>query len=84
MVFYVIFKVESFIKRIRWKAFFYEKLDNTPEKTFDNFRFKSVKTPPTNEHLNAFEADLYMIWYTKSNLRELVQNSKVTCQKIVT
>ena len=55
----MIFKLESFIKRIRWKAFFYEKLDNTPEKTVNNFGFKSVKTPPKNEHLNAFEADLY-------------------------
>ena len=55
----MIFKLDSFIKRIRWKAFFYEKLDNTPEKTVNNFGFKSVKTPPKNEHLNAFEADLY-------------------------
>ena len=55
----MIFKLESFIKRIRWKAFFYEKLDNIPEKIVNNFRFKSVKTPPKNEHLNAFEADLY-------------------------
>ena len=55
----MIFKLESFIKRIRWEAFFYEKSDNTPEKTVDNFGFKSVKTPPKNEHLIAFEADLY-------------------------
>ena len=25
----------------------------------DNFGFKSVKTPPKNEHLNAFENDMY-------------------------
>ena len=49
----MIFKLESFIKRIRWKAFFYEKPDNTPEKTVDSFGLKK------NEHLNAFEADLY-------------------------
>ena len=55
----MVFKLESFIKRIRWKAFFYKKLDNTPEKTVNNFVFKSVKTPPKYEHLNAFEADLY-------------------------
>ena len=55
----MIFKLESFIKIIRWEAFSYEKSDNTPEKTVDNFGFKSVKTPPKNEHLNAFEADLY-------------------------
>ena len=78
----MIFKLESFIKVIRWKIFFYEKSDNTPEKTDNNFGFKSVKTPPKNEHLNSFEADFYMIWYETSNLRELLQNSKVTCQKI--
>ena len=39
------------------KAFFYEKSENTPE-TVVNFGFKSVKTPPENEHLNAFDADL--------------------------
>ena len=55
----MIFKLESYIKRIRWKAFFYEKLDNTLEKTVNNIGFKSVKTPPKNEHFNAFEADLY-------------------------
>ena len=64
----MIFKLESFIKRIRWEAFFYEKLDNTPEKTVDNFGFKSVKTPPKNEHLNAFEAELY----------DMVRNIKFT------
>ena len=55
----MIFKLESFIKVIRWKIFFCEKSDNTPEKTDNNFGFKSVKTPPKNEHLNSFEADLY-------------------------
>ena len=55
----MIFKLESFIKRIRWKAFFYEKSDNTLETIVDNFGFKLVRTPPKNEHLNAFEADLY-------------------------
>ena len=54
-----VFKLESFIKRIRWKAFFYEKSKNTPETIVDNFGFKLVRTPPKNEHLNAFETDLY-------------------------
>ena len=55
----MIFKLERFIKRIRWKAFFYEKSGNTPESIADSFGFKSVRTPPKNEHLNAFESDLY-------------------------
>ena len=50
----MIFKLESFTRGIRWKAFFYEKLENTPEKLV----VKSVKTTSKNEHLNAFEADL--------------------------
>ena len=44
----MIFKLESFMKRSRWKPFFYEKSDNTPVKTIENFGFKSVKTPPKN------------------------------------
>ena len=55
----MIFDLESFIKGIRWKSFFYEKSDNTPETIVDNFGFKSARTSPKNEHLNAFEADLY-------------------------
>ena len=33
----MIFKLDSFIKRIRWKAFFYEKSENKPGTTDDNF-----------------------------------------------
>ena len=43
------------------ESIFQWKIDNTPEKTVDNFEFKSVKTPPKNEHFNAFEANLYDI-----------------------
>ena len=35
------------------------KNQNTLEALVDNFGFKSVRAPPKNEHLNAFEADLY-------------------------
>ena len=55
-----IFKLESFFKRIQWKAYFFDKpneIDNAT--TVNNFGFKSVLTPPKNEHLNAFEEDLY-------------------------
>ena len=53
------FKLESFIKRIRWKAFFYEKSKNASETIVDNFGFKSARRSPKNEHLNAIETDLY-------------------------
>ena len=55
----LIFKLENFIKRIRWKAYFFEKpneIDNLT--TVNNFGFKSVLTPPKNEHLDAFEEAL--------------------------
>ena len=55
----LIFKLESFIKRKRWKAYFLEKTNDTDDATTgNNFGFKSVLTPPKNEHLNAFE-ELY-------------------------
>ena len=56
----LIFKLESFIKRIRWKTDFFEKPDEIDNRTtLNNFEFKSVLAPPKNEHLNAFEEDLY-------------------------
>ena len=39
----MIFKLESFIKRIRWKAFFYEKSENTPESIVDSFGFNQLE-----------------------------------------
>ena len=47
------------MKRIKWKSFFYEKSENAPETISNNFGFKSVRTPPKNEHVNAFETGLY-------------------------
>ena len=52
-------KVESFIKRIRWKAFFFERQCKDNDKITTNFGLKSVNTPPKNENLNQFESDLY-------------------------
>ena len=59
-------KTESVIKRIRWKAFFFEqnKDKNKTNRDSDNedsnnFGFKSRKCPPQNEELNNFEADVY-------------------------
>ena len=52
-------KLESFLKRIRWKAFFFENKNETSAEHTNNFGFKSMKTPPVNEHLRAFENDLY-------------------------
>ena len=51
--------MKSFIKRIRWKAFFFERQCEYNDKTSANFGFKSVKTPSKNDNLNKFESDLY-------------------------
>ena len=42
----MIFKLETFIKRIRWKAFFYKKSEKTSETIVYSFGLKSVKTVP--------------------------------------
>ena len=54
-------QLEKFIRRCRWKAYFFEK---NMEKDVDegkskNFGFKSNKAPPQNADLHAFEDDLY-------------------------
>ena len=74
------FKLESFIKRIRWKAFFYEKLENTSEAITDNSGFKSVRTSPKNVHFNAFKTDLYDM-VRNIEFKRVNSELKVTCQK---
>ena len=59
-------KVENFIRRLRWKAFWFDKNSNNSNDKNDendeatsNYRFKTNKTPPTNTHLKSFEDELY-------------------------
>ena len=53
-------KVESFLKRLRWKAYFYENSgENNLEHVNNNYGFKSDRTPPQNKHLNEFENVMY-------------------------
>ena len=66
-------KVENFVKRLRWKVFFYEKKlnnDSSSDSSSDDenddplkntYGFKSSKTPPQNLHLKGFEDDLYQM-----------------------
>ena len=66
-------KLDSFIRRLRWKAHFF---DTQPDDDYDqneNFGFKSELCPPQHEGLNAFEADLYEL--ARSILFKKVQNS---------
>lgn len=56
-------KVESVIKRMRWKAFFYDNDNHDKESVSENqsknkFGFKSRKCPPKIDEINAFESDL--------------------------
>ena len=49
-------KLNSFIRRLRWKAFYYNKAESEQVK---NYGFKSEKWPPQISELSEFEADLY-------------------------
>ena len=55
----LIFRLESFIKRTRWKEFFFDKNSEFNKQLNVNFGLKSIKTPPKNKHLNAFKNDMY-------------------------
>ena len=49
-------KVESFLRRIRWKAYLYENPgDDDSDQNNKNYGFESNLTPPTNDHLHKFE-----------------------------
>ena len=50
--------MESFIKKVRWKAFLFEAQCEENDEITANFGFKLVKTPPNNDNLNQFESDL--------------------------
>ena len=51
-------KVESLVRRMRWKALFFEKPELAgPGK--ETYGFRTNKAPPQMEHLNPFENDLY-------------------------
>ena len=63
---YMIDKVESFITRLRWKAYFFEKPDQCNSNNSTNFGFESNVTPPQSEKLTPFEDGLYdMVWSIK-------------------
>ena len=54
-------KVEKFIKRIRWKAMFYEQnnnLDDDEPQRKQNYGFKTLKCPPQHPDLEQFENEL--------------------------
>ena len=52
-------KTESFLKRLRWKAFFFDNHDSRNDK--ETYSFMSQRTPPQNPSLAAFEDDMYSL-----------------------
>ena len=59
----MISKLESFIKRLRWKAFFFDFKNNNEfgPQQMENFGFNTEKTPPQHKDLLSFETDLYQL-----------------------
>ena len=50
-------KTQHLVRRMRWKAKFFEEEDVSTE-DHDNYGFKTTRTPKPIEHLQAFEEDL--------------------------
>ena len=53
-------KTEALVKRMRWKAFFYEN-PNVKSDVENSYGFGSENTPPTNPGLKQFESELFDI-----------------------
>ena len=53
-------KVESFVGRLRWKAYYFckENRENDSDH-FKNFALKTLITSSKNENMNAFENNMY-------------------------
>ena len=51
-------KLENFIRRLRWRAHFFDTEENSRPAS-DTFGFKTELAPPQHQALNAFENDLY-------------------------
>ena len=56
----LISKIESFVRRLRWKAFFFDyKEQAEQESQINRYNFKSEKCPPQHSALTPFENELY-------------------------
>ena len=61
----LILQTETFLKNMRWRAFWFEKKGDTNDETDRDHKkeitrdFKSTKTPPQSEFLKPFERDIY-------------------------
>ena len=80
-------KVESVIKGMRWKAFFFDRngQDNNDASNNDDFEFKSRKCPPQDNDLDKFEASVldrvHNIKFSNVNKKKFRTNSTKTSTK---
>ena len=77
----------DFVRRLRWKAFFFERDSNQDQaERVETFGFKSKNSPPKNELLNAFEEDLFSmirkVKYRKGGNDNLQQKMKKDVEEI--
>ena len=68
-------KTKDFVRRLRWKAFWYNKKleaqkrqnnsnddeNNEEEEIPNNYGFRSPRNPPQNDNLKEFEANLFKL-----------------------
>ena len=57
-IYKLIEKTEMFVKRMRWKAFFFDKEDDNNSQN-NNYIYKTRKCPPQIQELKEFESDLF-------------------------
>ena len=74
---YMTEKIESFVRRLRWKAYHLcKKNRENDSEQCKNFRFKTIIIPPQNEDLNAFENDMHGIINHLNRDIESIRSSK--------
>ena len=73
-------KVESLLRRMRWKVYFFELNQEDEDHASENFGLKSDLTPPKNESISLFEKDMYQliksIEFEKSSNEFMLQMSE--------
>ena len=74
-------KLENFIKRLRWKAFYFDKKQEKLDSDFDSFGFKTEKKHPHNTKGLQHSKKIFMNWLAISNPDQSEINSKPNSQK---
>ena len=82
----LIVKTESFLKRMRWKAFFFNKqIRSSGDQNF--YGFPTANTPPQDEQLKQFELDMYELiksieFHNSNNTSQLHKKMKEDVKNI--